>query len=262
LQSGHNLLLAHGRAVATLRSNSVLPTSIGIAPVGAVCYPATETPENNAAARIATFDDWDLGCWAPAWFSDPVFFGHYPAGALEKFGHAAPVFTDAEMKIIQQPIDVCALNFYNGRPVVATKTGWESVPHPLGHPRTAFDWPVTPAAFYWLIKFYYERYQKPIVITENGLSSIDWIDCDGEIKDTSRIDYLRRHLQQLHRAVDEKLPVNGYYHWSLLDNFEWAEGYRHRFGLIYVDYKTQRRTLKQSAHWYRKVIASNGDELG
>lgn len=260
LQAGHHLLLAHGRAAAALRA--VRPDArIGFAPVGTLCYPPDESAENIAAARKATFDDVNRGCWAPAWFSDPVFFGRYPEEHLEKFGRDAPVFTDEEMKLICQPLDLCAVNFYEGHPVAADGNGWKALSHPPGYARSAFGWPITPSAIYWLCTFYYERYQKPIVITENGISCTDWVDDQGRVDDPNRINYLQRHLRQLRRAADDGIPVRGYYHWSLMDNFEWAEGYQQRFGLIHVDYQTQKRTLKQSAHWYRDVIKTNGERL-
>ncbi len=261
LQAAHHLLLAHGLAVAALRTRAKLAPSISFAPVGTVCYPIEETAENIQAARAATFEDWNRGCWAPAWFSDPVYLGHYPAGALEKFGKDAPAFTDEEMRIISQPLDLCSLNFYQGIPVSAAEGGWKTEQHPAGYAHTAFGWPITPPAFYWLTKFYHERYQKPILITENGLSSTDWVNCDGQVQDPARIDYLRRHLKQLERASDDGIPVKGYFQWSLTDNFEWAEGYLQRFGLIHVDYQTQKRTLKQSAYWYKEVIKTNGANL-
>jgi beta-glucosidase len=263
LLASHHMLLAHGRATATLRARAKITPSISFAPVGGIYYPAEETVENIQAARTATFEGWERGCWAPTWFCDPIFFGHYPEEALKLFGKDAPVFTDEEMRMIAQPPDVCSLNFYKGFPVRAAKTasGWEPVKHPEGHPCTAFGWPVTPEASYWLSRFYYERYQKPILITENGMSSIDWVDCDGEVKDYARIDFLRRYLKSLRRAADEGIPINGYFQWTLLDNFEWAEGYTQRFGMVHVDNQTQKRTLKQSAYWYRDIIASNGETL-
>ena len=264
LQSGHHLLLAHGRAVGALREHASLPLNITIAPVGTIHYPMDETPKNIDAARTASFGNWEgKSCWIPSWFSDPVYLGSYPESGLEFFGSDAPVFTEEEMRIISQPLDTCAINFYCGEPVRATDTpsGWAPAKHPDGHPRTSFDWPVTPTALYWLVKFFHERYQTPILITENGLSNTDWVDLDGEVKDYPRIDFIRRYLRQLKRAADDGLPINGYFHWSLMDNFEWAEGYNPRFGLIHVDYQTQKRTLKQSAHFYKEIIASNGADL-
>jgi beta-glucosidase len=106
-----------------------------------------------------------------------------------------------------------------------------------------------------------ERYKLPIVVTENGLSCHDWVALDGKVHDPLRIDFLNRYLLSLERAIQDGIDVRGYFQWSILDNFEWAEGYKHRFGLIHVDYTTQKRTLKDSAYWYHKVIASNGASL-
>jgi beta-glucosidase len=132
------------------------------------------------------------------------------------------------------------------------------VPHAPGFPVTGFNWPVTPEALYWGPKFAFERYQKPIFITENGLSCRDWPSLDERVHDPQRIDFITRHLRELHRAIQDGVPIEGYFHWSALDNFEWADGYKERFGLIYVDYATGRRTPKDSYHWYAKVIASRG----
>lgn len=131
-----------------------------------------------------------------------------------------------------------------------------------GHPLTLFQWHVTPEALYWGPKFLYERYSLPILITENGLSTHDWVSEDGAVHDPQRIDFTRRYLKQLRRASDDGVPVRGYFHWSILDNFEWAEGMKHRFGMIYVDYQTQERILKDSALWYHDVIRTNGESLG
>ncbi len=264
LQAGHHLLLAHGRAVSAIREHASLKPSISMAPVGTVYYPVDETPENIEAARAATFGGWDhKKLWIPSWFSDPLFLGHYPESAREWLGDDFPVVTEEEMRIISQPLDTCAINFYHGFPVRAadTPSGWEPIQHPDGYPHTSFDWPVTPSALYWLVTFFHERYQLPILITENGLANTDWVDCDGAILDSPRIDFIRRYLGQLKRAVDSGVPVDGYFHWSLMDNFEWAEGYCPRFGLIHVDYPPQKRTLKQAAHHYGEIIATNGENL-
>ena len=106
-----------------------------------------------------------------------------------------------------------------------------------------------------------ERYNLPLVITENGMSNCDWVAQDGKVHDGARIDYLRRHLRALSDAMAEGVDVRGYFQWSIMDNFEWAEGYKHRFGLIHVDFETQKRTLKESAYWYREVINTSGANL-
>ena len=135
----------------------------------------------------------------------------------------------------------------------------EPVDEPVGHALTMMNVPVTPEALYWGPKFLYERYGKPILITENGLANPDWVATDGKVHDPQRIDFMTRYLRCLQRACDDGVAVHGYLHWSMMDNFEWGFGYGRRLGLIHVDYPTQQRTLKDSAHWYSSVIASNGD---
>ena len=161
-----------------------------------------------------------------------------------------------------QPLDFYGFNSYTGVP---TKAGPDGNPvHPKlvpGHPHTLFLWKLTPDILYWGPKFMAERYKLPIVITENGMSNPDWVAVDGAVHDGARIDYLHRHLSALGKAIDEGADVRGYFQWSIMDNFEWAEGYKHRFGLIHVDFETQKRTLKDSAYWYRAVIRTNGSNL-
>lgn len=129
-----------------------------------------------------------------------------------------------------------------------------------GCPKTAFNWAVTPDALYWGPKFVYERYGVPILITENGMSCHDAVSLDGKVHDPNRIDYTRRYLMALQKAADEGTDIRGYMHWSLLDNFEWAEGYKERFGLVYVDFATGQRMKKDSFEWYKTVIQSNGEK--
>jgi beta-glucosidase len=163
------------------------------------------------------------------------------------------------MRTIAAPIDFLGLNTYQGLIVEAdAASGYREVPFPDGYPRTAFNWPITPEALYWGPKFCHERYQKPMFITENGISVRDWVAIDGAIHDAPRVDFTARYLRELHRAIEDGADLRGYFHWSVMDNFEWAEGYKERFGLIYVDYQTGQRRLKDSAHWYRSVIQSNG----
>ena len=139
--------------------------------------------------------------------------------------------------------------------------GYQKVPKKLGYPRTASNWPVVPESLYWGPKFLYERYKKPIYITESGLSCTDVICLDGKVHDFERIDYIHRYLRELKRAVEDGTEVAGYFVWSLLDNFEWASGYTERFGLVQVDYETQKRTMKDSSFWFKEVIGRNGENL-
>jgi beta-glucosidase len=164
-----------------------------------------------------------------------------------------------DMETIRQPLDFYGVNIYDGEPVRAGAGGEsEIVPLPPGWPQTAIRWFITPEALYWGPRFLHERYRLPIVVTENGMSGIDWVSLEGAVHDPQRIDYTRRYLAQLRRAIADGVDVRGYFHWSILDNCEWHQGYKERFGLIHVDFATQKRTLKDSAHWYARVIASHG----
>ncbi len=128
-------------------------------------------------------------------------------------------------------------------------------------PRTSLNWPVTPECIYWSARFHYERYGLPVIISENGMANTDFEMLDGKVHDPQRIDYIHRHLLQLERAADEGIPAAGYLYWSVMDNYEWAEGYDPRFGLIYVDYRTQKRILKDSAADYAEIIRTNGESI-
>lgn len=260
----HNVLKAHGRAVQMLRQYGKQPLTIGYAPTGSMCYPETEKPEDIEAARQMLFglqpDDRNW-TWNVCWWSDPVLLGQYPEEGLKRYEPYLPEITDEDMKLISEPIDVYGQNIYNGRCIRMGENGApEEVKRYEGFPKTAIDWPVTPEALYWGPKFLYERYQKPIYITENGLSCHDMISMDGKVHDPNRIDFLARYLRELKRAAGE-MDLRGYFQWSLMDNFEWAKGYSERFGLVYVDYRTGERILKDSAYWYRGVIQNNGEEL-
>ena len=129
-----------------------------------------------------------------------------------------------------------------------------------GFPRTSNGWPVTPEVLYWGPKFLYERYKKPFYITENGMACHDEVSLDGRVHDPNRIDFLARYLRELKKAAAE-IDLRGFFQWSLMDNFEWEKGYSERFGLIFVDYRTQKRILKDSAEWYREVIQTDGKNL-
>jgi len=256
---GHHALLAHGLAVQTIRQHSTLPPQIGYAPFAALSYPASNRAADVQAARQDLFSVTARHCWNNTWWMDPVFKGCYPEDGLKLFGKDAPRFTDAEMKVISQPVDFFGVNMYTGSKVRAGRNGKpERLQQPVGHDLTAFRWAVTPEVMYWGTKFYWERYRHPIVITENGMSNIDWVALDGRVHDPQRIDFTRRHLLALERAIADGVDVSAYFHWSIMDNFEWAEGYKERFGLIYVDYNSQKRVLKDSAHWYKQIIATNG----
>ena len=196
-----------------------------------------------------------------SWWSDPVLLGHYPEEGLERYEKYLPKITEEDMRLISEPIDIYGQNIYNGR---CFRMGEDGKPQEVcryeGFPKTAIQWPVTPECLRWGPKFLYERYHKPIYITENGLSCHDVISLDGKVHDPNRIDFLARYLQELKKAAEE-VDIRGYFQWSLMDNFEWAKGYSDRFGLVYVDYRNQQRIMKDSAFWYKHVIETNGVEL-
>ena len=264
-QVAHNLMKAHGQAVIELRKHAKQPIRIGYAPTGGVAYPYTDSPEDIEAAKKVYFgfynpiDNWT---WNISWFSDPVFLGHYPQEGLEKFKEYLPEITEEDMKLIHQPIDFMGQNIYNGYYVRAGKNGEpEFVDRAPGFPKTATNWPVTPEAFYYGIKFLTERYPYPLYITENGMSCHDNIAPDGRVHDPDRITLLDAYIGNMEKAIEEGANVKGYFLWTFLDNFEWEKGYNERFGIVYVDFTTQRRIVKDSALWYQKVIETNGQIL-
>ena len=261
--AAHNVLKAHGRVVQVLREYSSQPVKIGFAPTGKYTYPKTSSPEDIEASKKMTFEkipleDW---VWSVTWWSDPIFLGKYPEDVCEKYKDVLPEITEEDMKLISQPIDFIGQNIYDGRMVYCNRDGEpEFVRDDVGFPYTNVNSPVTPEILYWHPKFLYERYKKPVIVTESGMAAIDLMSDDGSVHDGSRIAYLESYLKNLKKAAAE-VPIDGYFAWSLMDNFEWAHGYQGRFGLIYVDYRTQKRTFKDSAHWYKKVIESNGGIL-
>lgn len=263
LQAGHHTLLAHGRAVQAMRAAAKQPLTIGYAPVGMPKLPLSESVEDIELARRATFTITEQNSWNNTWWMDPVFLGKYPEQGLEFYGADAPKIHAGDLEVISTPIECFGVNIYQGTQVRPADNafGFDAVPYPVGGPRTAFNWPITPEALYWGPRFFHERYGKPILITENGLSCRDWVALDGKVHDPARIDFTTRYLRELHRAASEGFDVKGYFHWSIMDNFEWAAGYRERFGLIHVDYETQKRTPKESYHWYKQVIVSHGRTL-
>lgn len=256
---GHHVLLAHGRSVQAIRVRAKKTPLVGWAPVGRAAIPMSDSPRDIEAARRRSIQVDAKGFWNNTWFGDPVCLGSYPEDGLRLFGAAAPKFTAKEMKTIHQPLDFYGVNIYSGEPVRAGDDGEPvAVPRPPGYPQTAFGWTIEPESLYWGPRFLYERYRLPIVITENGLSCFDSLNVEQGVQDPTRIDFLTRYLRSLSRAITDGVNVTGYFHWSLMDNFEWAEGYRQRFGLIYLNHETLERTPKESAKWFAKVIRSNG----
>ncbi|MBN2211859.1 MAG: beta-glucosidase [Sedimentisphaerales bacterium] len=260
LKAAHHVLLSHGKAVQTIRQYSKQPTNIGYAPVGDLAVPDDETAAADVdAAREETFSIKPGSFFNSVFWMDPILLGHYPEQSRESYGLVRDDISDADMAIIREPIDFLGVNIYNARRVTADQKGKPQIlSRPAGYWQTAMDWPVEPTALYWGPKFFHERYNIPIIITENGMANQDCVSADGRVHDPQRIEFLRRYLRQLGRAYADGVKVQGYFIWSLLDNFEWAYGYSKRFGIVYIDYATQQRICKDSAYWYKQVIATNG----
>ena len=245
-----------------IRSEATNKPLVGWAPVGGCAIPHTNSTEDIEAARFATVEMDTFNTWSTGMWTDPVFLGRYPKVIEEFWETCYQQPADGDMEIISQPIDFFGANIYNAPRVRAGANGKpEVVPDETGLGRTLFHWPVSPEALYWGPKFFHDRYQKPVVITENGMALSDWVHLDGKVHDPQRIDFLQRYLQEFERAGRDGVDIAGYMQWSFMDNFEWAEGYRFRFGLVHVDYTTQKRTPKDSAYWYKDVIATNGANI-
>lgn len=255
-----NVLLSHGRAVAVLRR--VCPKAIlGMAPTGDTYLPRDNSPEAIEEARAKSFALPQDFVICNSWWADPVMLGRIPEGAAERFGDKMYTFTDEEWALVSQELDFYGYNCYQATVSYPPKPfAYDDYAY-MGSPLTSMGWNVTPEALYWSSRFMYERYGKPILVTENGVAMPDWVALDGKVHDPNRADFVHRYLLALKKVVDDGIPVIGYQYWSLMDNFEWSYGYEKRFGLIYVNYQTQERTLKDSAHWYKEVIAANGENL-
>lgn len=250
-QAYHHALLAHGGAVSIVRRN-VPNAKVGLVHNPPTPLPAIETETHIAAARHSH----EL---SNGQLLGPIYRGAYPDWWLEKVGNDAPETQDGDAKIIAQPGDFLGLNLYAGSFVRAGQNGPQTLPWPRQFPLGDLDWiKVTPQTLYWAIRFARENFGiQTTYITENGSAFADQITPDGEVLDLERREFLRNYLISLHRAVDEGFDVRGYFGWSVLDNFEWAEGYSKRFGLVHVDYATQKRTPKLSAQWFSAVCREN-----
>jgi beta-glucosidase len=249
----HHTLLAHGYAVEAVREYGGRRAVVGLSHNPPTPVPATETLADIAAARTEYTRQTEQ-------LMGPLFFGDYTPAFLEAAGADAPEVGPGDLELISQKTDFLGLNIYYGDFVRGTADGQvERMALPVQYPKADISWlNIVPQAIYWAIRHAREVYGVPtFYITENGAPYPDQVQPNGEIHDLGRREYLRNHLVSLHRAIQERFDVRGYFLWSLLDNYEWAEGYAKRFGIVHVDYETLRRTPKLSAHWYSKVIESN-----
>jgi len=252
-QVRHNVLLGHGLSVQAIRAKTSPGTQVGLCENPNVPVPVTLRAEDIHAAAIAMREE-------NAAYLNAIFEGRYTDRYLQELGDDAPRFTSEEMRTIASPLDAVGLNIYTPTYVRSAPDGYHALPMPTNFPTMASGWlKVGPECLYWGPKLAQEVWKpRAIYITENGCSAADNMNAQGEVLDTDRIMYLRNCLGQLRKAVKEGAGVKGYFVWSLLDNYEWADGYGKRFGLIYVDYLTQKRTPKLSAQFFSSVIASNG----
>jgi len=262
LVAAHNSMRAHGRAVQAIRAAAPSGTQpqIGAAFAFGGYYPESNKPEDAQAAAQLAFSVDGKSLFANAWWMDPILRGEYPADGVKAYGADMPKGFERDLAEMRQPIDFIGLNLYFASACRRGEDGHpQAVPLPQGYPRAANEWePIVPQALYYGPRFVHERYGLPIYITENGLSVRDQLFLDGAVHDVQRVDYLQRVLVRVADAIRDGVPVRGYFHWSFLDNFEWADGYKQRFGLVYVDYASQRRIPKDSFAFYREIIASNG----
>nr|CAD5128092.1 Glycosyl hydrolase, family 1 [Chloroflexia bacterium] len=259
LAASHHTLLAHGLGVQAIRAASS-DAQVGIAPNFTASVPASPSPADRAAARA--FDG-----YFNRWFIDPLYGFGYPSDMVALYT-AAGLLPDGmafvqpgDLDLIATPTDFLAVNYYTREVVAAGPNLLQPDIVRLDVPRTEMGWEIYPEGLYQLLMRLHTHYAVPrLLISENGVSYLDPVTPDGAVHDEQRIEYLRLHLEACHRAIQAGAPVEGYFQWSLLDNFEWGHGYHQRFGVVHVDYETQERIRKDSFGWYRDVIACNGLE--
>ncbi|MCI6465665.1 MAG: family 1 glycosylhydrolase [Faecalicatena sp.] len=246
-----NIMLAHGKAVRLIREKAVKQPKIGLAVMGMSMEPVEGQIDIRTAAAM-TYSDM-IGVMGMGWWMDPIILGQIPDSLKD-------TITKEDIEVICQPLDLYAGNVYFS----VNYADMPSRQNPLalpGMPRSLTEWPVCDDCLYHFVKAAWERYHLPVMITENGFANVDFVMLDGKVHDPQRTDYIHRCLRGLKRIVEEGVPVLGYMYWSILDNFEWHEGYDKRFGLVHVDYQTQKRTIKDSAYFYAEIIRTNGENL-
>lgn len=253
--SSYHLYLGHGLAVRCFREER-MDGEIGIALNLMGRLPLTDSDADHRAARRADG-------YLNRWFIEPILLKRYPQDMLDLYrskGITLPEFSRESLDLIGQKLDFIGLNYYNDFYVRADESRWPlgfAIENPKNLPVTGREWPITPDGFTaMLLRLTREYGVNKILVTENGASFHDVIGLDGTVQDNARCDYLHRHILAMHCAMAKGAPVCGYFVWSLMDNFEWDCGYSSRFGLIHVDFATQKRTIKKSGRWYASLIAS------
>jgi len=255
-QAYHHALLAHGHAVAAVRQFGGPKARVGLVHNPPTPIPVTETEADIEAARQSYLQ-------VTGQLMSPIYSGGYPLPFLRAAGSARPKVLKGDMEVINRPGDFLGLNLYAGyfvrAQMVRKKIVAETLPFPQGFPKGDLPWiNITPQTLYWAIRLAHEVHGiKSFYISENGMAAADAMTEKGEVLDLDRREYLRNYLLGVHRATQEGFDVKGYFLWTWMDNFEWAEGYSKRFGIVYTNYETQARTPKLSAQWYARVIAEN-----
>lgn len=248
-QVAHHLMIAHGLATQAIRAANP-NVDAGIVLNLWMADAVSEDPADVAVASAA----WER---SETLFLDPLFKGHYPEAAYELVGESMPMIQSGDMALIAQELDYVGINFYSRNLYNAQG----HIDHVEGSEYTEMGWEVcAPALRRMLVKINREYRLPPIYITENGAAFKDKVSADGKVHDPRRLDYLKNHFIQTRLAMQDGVDVRGYMVWSLLDNFEWGHGFTKRFGLIRVDYETQKRTVKDSSEWYAEVIRKNAVE--
>jgi len=248
LAAAHNLLGSHGRAMEVIRQLAPQARA-GITLDLYGVYPASSSDADRAAAH--RYDG-----YRNRWFLDPVLRGSYPSDIAESYGAAMPPIEPGDMEIISAPIDFLGINFYSRHIIQAGPNGEPHVQKPDDGQYTAIGWEVYPNALYDVLNRVQREYNpSAIYVTENGAAYLEARTHDGMVRDPERQEYIACHLNAAERAIADGVKLEGYFVWSLLDNYEWARGYSNRFGLVYVDFPTLERIPKSSFAWYRDFIA-------
>jgi beta-glucosidase len=253
VNAAHHLLLAHGKAVPVIRENSP-QSDVGIVLNLIPYHPATLKPADREVAKLA---DGDLN----RWYLDALAGFGYPSDVLNTYQGEFDGVEEGDMAVIAEPIDFLGINYYT-RSIIGTDSSADNnlFFHVLPEESeiTEMGWEVFPPGLFDVLMRAYNHYGfQRLYVCENGAAFPDKVSSDGRVHDARRVAYFYEHLQQAHRAISAGVPLEGFYAWSLMDNFEWAHGYTMRFGLVYVDYETQQRILKDSAYYYRQVIKAN-----
>ncbi len=260
VEAGHHILLSHGLAVPRMRAHLSSQAQVGIALDFYPVYAADDRPETLLAVKqVDTFRN--------RWFLDPVLRGEYPDGLFSNMGVVPPPIHTDDLSIISVPIDFLGVNYYTRKlvqgPIDSASSNsipadsYEDIANIPGASYTEMGWEIFPAGLANILTRIHNEYApKSLVVTESGAAFDDQWDGNHNVHDQQRVEYLQRHIQTVAEVLRQGVPIKGYVVWSFLDNFEWSEGYRKRFGLVYVDYPSQTRIIKDSGHWYASFLAS------